>query len=183
MTTLRDTDQDLDISNIDPNTVRKRPSLGTRPTFVMILMSCMAVVSLLLAIVPSVLRQQPLLSPLAAVGIFGLGLALGGANAWLWRRDLQVRRDYYARVGALRWPRGLLLGKPNWAMTMGGVLSVVAVLGVAHLFFPLSPSRVVFLFVAGLVIPGLSGAKMLHEVHKRSWQIIRQVKAKPEGEE
>ncbi len=187
MNTLSDTDEDFDITQIDPGTLRTRPSLWHHRTFGVWAMAMMWILLSAPALMGTFVwpgLPAEAVSPVRLVGLFLWGLIVGIGYAWYSVWDLKKYRVEWAVRSATRWPAGLFVGRSVWhwprmLVTFGVVFAIM----VPGMLFPKLGSTASLIIASGILLPNIFAVRAWHPVHELAWQIIRQVKAKQEGEE
>ena len=171
--------EDFDISNIDPTTLRDRPSLLARPTFYRILTLSSAVLCLIGGFLPSYSGwwSDATFPVREAVELFILGLCAGVAYTLYYAWDLRTHQFEWALQYATRWPRSLSVRRANWGLILVLALLIVVLRGPGVLF-PKLPGTIGLVCMAGFILPSIFLGPRLKPVYQLSWQIIRQVKAK-----
>ena len=187
MNTLSDTDEGFDIDQIDPDTLRQWLSLWHHPTFgvwaMVILWILVSAAALIRTFVWPGLPPG-VVSPVRLVGLFLWGLIVGIGYAWYWVWDLNKHRVEEAVRLATKWPDNLFVGRSVWRWP--GMLVMLgftyALIG-PTIVFPELGITALLATASGISIPAIFVVRAWHPVYELAWQIIRQVKAKPEGEE
>lgn len=187
MNMLRDTDEDVDISDIDPEAIRERLSLWHHPTFGVWAM----VISWILVSAAALIRTfvwpglpAGAVSPARLVGLFLWGVIVGIGYVWYSVWDLKKYRVAWAVRLATRWPDYLFVGRSVWRWPhMLVMLGFIYALIAPTIVFRELGITALLATASGIFVPNIFAVRAWHPVYELARQIIREVKAQTEGEE
>lgn len=182
MNTLRDTDEGFDIDQIDPDTLRERPSLWGHPTAILLGKVGTIAFAWGVMVIPSrwITWWGPYVDLPEAIWAVIIGFVAGLPLAWY--QGFIVGR-FRTRNAAFYATRGGTPGQYEWrcpGMRAANVFSLLPMIIVTILTVG---SEMGLAAVTGWVVPNLFLYDRDRQVHDLALEIIRQVKAKPDGQE